>query len=89
MLEAHNALMIFALQMVWPITPSNLHALLLGSLVMMRAKYLVDYGLLLNCPLLLCVSLDLPKFQLPLPVGDWAAIQYNHHVSRQLDYHPT
>jgi hypothetical protein len=46
-----------------------------------------DYGLFLICPLL-CVGLDLPNFQLPLPVGDWAAIQCNHFIAEQLDYHP-
>ena len=48
----------------------------------------VDYGLFLIRPLLLRVGLDLPNFQLPLPVGDWAAIQHNHHIAQQLDYHP-
>ena len=49
----------------------------------------VDYGLFLIRPLLLRAGLDLPNFQLPLPVGDWAAIQHNHHIAQQLDYHPT
>ena len=45
----------------------------------------VDYGLFLICPLLLHVGLDLPNFQLPLPV---AAIQHDHDIAQQLGYHP-
>ena len=48
----------------------------------------VGYGLSLIYPLLLHVILDLPIFQLPLPVGDWAAIQHDHYIAQQLDYHP-
>ena len=48
----------------------------------------VDFGLFLIRPLLQRSGLDLPNFQLPLPQGDWAAIQHNHYIAQQLDYHP-
>ena len=48
----------------------------------------VDFGLFLIRPLLQRAALDLPNFQLPLPVGNWAAIQHNHYIAQQLDYHP-
>ena len=48
----------------------------------------VDFGLFLICPLLQQAGLDLPNFQLPLPTGNWAAIQHNHYIAQQLDYDP-